>query len=178
MISGSGGVSVLIGTFTTVSVEVTEMVIIVVGAGATRGWRSTWVGVAAGLTVLVAIIVALGQALSLIPIDIVRIVIGGLLLTFGLQWYCKGVIQVAADGLSGGAEEEEIAGDEGTRGRIDWTAHRRVVSPPGGPRGVSGGAAQGCRGRSRASAPGQAARPGRVASSSPVGLSAQPMASA
>ncbi len=130
-ISGNDGVhtviaslsiSVLIGTFVASSVEVTEMVIIVVGVGSTRGWRSTWFGSGAGFIVLVAIIAALGQALSLIPIGTVRIVIGALLLTFGLQWFRQGVIQTAADGFTGTTEEEEAEAAEGAEGAIDWTA--------------------------------------------------------
>ncbi len=119
---GSAAVSVLVGTFVASSVEVTEMVIIVVGVGATRGWRSTWIGAGAGLVVLVGIIAGLGQALQLIPIDVVRVIIGALLLTFGLQWYRKGVIQVAADGFRGGTEAEEVDAEAGTAGAIDWTA--------------------------------------------------------
>ncbi|HET9718764.1 MAG TPA: peptidoglycan-binding protein [Solirubrobacteraceae bacterium] len=122
MLIGSAAVSVLIGTFIASSVEVTEMVIIVVGVGATRGWRSTWIGAGAGLTVLAGIIAGLGQALQLIPIDVVRVIIGALLLTFGLQWYRKGVIQVAADGFSLGTEEEEVDSSGDTSGAIDWTA--------------------------------------------------------
>ncbi len=119
---GVASVSVLVGVFVASCVEVTEMVIIVVGVGATRGWRSTWIGVGAGLTVLAGIIAGLGQALQLIPIDTVRIIIGGLLLTFGLQWYRQGVIQTAADGFGGGTEEEDAV-DAGSGGRgIDWTA--------------------------------------------------------
>ncbi len=118
----SAGVSVLIGTFVASSVEVTEMVIIVVGVGATRGWRSTWFGVGAGLILLIGIIAGLGQALRLIPIDIVRVIIGGLLLTFGLQWYREGVIGVAADGFSGGTEEEGADDGGAAGGGIDWTA--------------------------------------------------------
>jgi uncharacterized membrane protein/peptidoglycan hydrolase-like protein with peptidoglycan-binding domain len=117
----SAALSVLIGTFVATSVEVTEMVIIVVGVGATRGWRSTWIGAAAGLVVLAGIIAGLGQALQLIPIDVVRVIIGSLLLTFGLQWFRQGVIQTAADGFSGETEQEETAaGPSG--GLIDWTA--------------------------------------------------------
>jgi uncharacterized membrane protein len=118
---GSAALSVLIGTFVASSVEVTEMVIIVVGVGATRGWRSTWIGAAAGLAVLAAIIAGVGQALQLIPIDIVRVAIGALLLTFGLQWFRQGVIQTAADGFSGGTAEQERAGER-SGGVIDWTA--------------------------------------------------------
>lgn len=116
-------ISVVAGTFIASAVEFTEMVIIVVGVGATRGWRSTIIGALAGFVILIGIIAGLGQALQLIPIGTVRIVIGALLLTFGLQWYRKGVIGVAADGFRGGGEEEEQAGGEGAAGgAIDWTA--------------------------------------------------------
>ncbi|HZE04124.1 MAG TPA: peptidoglycan-binding protein, partial [Solirubrobacteraceae bacterium] len=74
------------------------------------------------LVVLAGIIAGLGQALQLIPIDIVRIIIGALLLTFGLQWFRQGVVRTAADGFTGGAEEEEEPGAGPSGGVIDWTA--------------------------------------------------------
>src|SRR5256886_13528597 len=77
------------------------MVTIVVGVGATRGWRATIVGVASGFGVLAVIVVILGAALSVIPIGPLRLVIGALLLVFGLQWFRKGVMRVAARGLAG-----------------------------------------------------------------------------
>lgn len=115
---------VLIGTFIGAAVEVTEIVIIVVGVGTTRGWRSTLVGAGSGLIVLGGIVGALGQALTLLPIDPLRITIGALLLTFGLQWLTQGVIGVAADGFTGVAEEEETEAEAGggPEGLIDWTA--------------------------------------------------------
>ena len=114
---------VLIGSFIACSVEVIEMVIIVVGVGVARGWRSTIIGALSGLTILAAIVLGLGQALQLVPIDTLRIAIGGLLLTFGLQWLTKGVVGVAADGFSGAVAEEEDTGDDAPAGgAIDWTA--------------------------------------------------------
>src|SRR5207245_3496168 len=98
------------------------MVIIVVGVGATRGWRSTIVGSAGGFAVLAVLVVGLGAALVAIPIGILRLVIGTLLLAFGIQWYRKGVMRVAARGFAGVAgipvtEEAEWAG-----AGMDWTA--------------------------------------------------------
>lgn len=115
--------SAVIPAFVASAVEVTEMVVIVVGVGAARGWRSTWFGSVTGLVVLAAIVAGLGTALRNIPIDIVRIVIGFLLLTFGLQWLRKGIIQVAKAGLAGGGEDEGGADerDPSERG-VDWTA--------------------------------------------------------
>src|SRR2546429_2549079 len=77
------------------------MVTIVVGVGATRGWRSTIVGVASGFGVLAVIVVILGAALSVVPIGPLRLGIGALLLVFGLQWFRKGIMRVAARGLAG-----------------------------------------------------------------------------
>jgi uncharacterized membrane protein len=52
------------------------MVPIVVGVGATRGWRSTLLGAGAGFAVLAVIVAALGAALSAIPIGPLRLVVG------------------------------------------------------------------------------------------------------
>jgi uncharacterized membrane protein len=46
--------SVFVTTFLASAVEVIEMVIIIVGVGSVRGWRSTWLGAGAGLAVLAA----------------------------------------------------------------------------------------------------------------------------
>jgi len=43
----------------------------------------------------------LGAALSAIPIGTVRLIVGALLLIFGLQWFRKGVMRVAARGFAG-----------------------------------------------------------------------------
>src|SRR5256885_11245170 len=93
--------AVLISTFLASAVEAIEMVTIVVGVGATRGWRPTIVGVASGFGVLAVIVVILGAALSVVPIGPLRLVIGALLLVFGLQWFRKGIMRVAARGLAG-----------------------------------------------------------------------------
>ena len=73
-------------TFLAAAVEVIEMVIIVVGVGAIRGWRSTLLGTGAGLAVVAALILALGTALTHVPISLLRVVAGSLLFVFGLQW--------------------------------------------------------------------------------------------
>ncbi len=118
----TGPVIVLITTFLASAVEAVEMVTIVLGVGATRGWRSTLVGVAAGFAVLGVVVAALGLALSRVPIGPLRLIVGALLLVFGLQWFRKGVMRVAAHGLAGirlrpGDEPPEWSG-----GGFDWLA--------------------------------------------------------
>ena len=59
---------VLVTTFLASAVEAIEMVTIVLGVGATRGWRATIVGAVAGFGVLAVIVVVAGLALSRVPI--------------------------------------------------------------------------------------------------------------
>jgi uncharacterized membrane protein len=76
-------------------VEAVEAVTIVLAAGTARDWRSAGSGVIAGLAVLVLIVGALGPALTAIPMAGLRLVVGGLLLVFGLQWLRKAVLRAS-----------------------------------------------------------------------------------
>jgi len=118
----TGAVFVLTTTFLASAVEATEMVTIVLGVGATRGWRSTLVGVGAGLLVLAVVVAALGLALNALPIGALRLVVGSLLLVFGLQWFRKGVMRVAAHGLAGVRMRRQDESPEWSGDGFDWTA--------------------------------------------------------
>jgi len=84
-----------LAVFAACAVEAVEALTIVLAVGITRSWRSTMIGVVAALIVLAALVAALGPALKLIPIDALRIVVGGLLLIFGLQWLRKAMLRAA-----------------------------------------------------------------------------------
>ena len=58
----TGAGVVLITTFLASVVEAIEMVIIVPGVGAARGWRSTLLGAAAGFALLTVIVAVAGVA--------------------------------------------------------------------------------------------------------------------
>jgi uncharacterized membrane protein len=113
--------SVFVTTFLAASVEVIEMVIIVVGVGTVRGWRSTWLGAGSGLAVLALLVLAFGTALTVVPIGVLRLVIGSLLLVFGLQWLRKGIGRVTANGFRGMGERTASAEGVPAEG-VDWTA--------------------------------------------------------
>src|SRR5437879_3366133 len=72
------------------SVEMVEALTIVLAVGVTRSWRPALMGVGGGLVALAVVVGALGPSLVVyVPIDTLRVVIGSLLLVFGLQWLRK-----------------------------------------------------------------------------------------
>jgi len=81
--------------FVACGVEAVEALTIVMAAGLTREWRSTVQGMAAALVVLAAVVGALGPALTLVPLDPLRLVVGALLAVFGLQWLRKAVLRAS-----------------------------------------------------------------------------------
>jgi len=114
--------AVALTTFLASAVEAVEMVAIVAGVGATRGWRAALTGAAAGAAVLLVVVAALGLALTAIPIDALRLVVGALLLVFGLNWLRKGIRRVAATGFQGFRMRAPEPDDEDVpRDRPDWT---------------------------------------------------------
>jgi len=87
-------------------VEMVEALTIVLAAGVTRGWRSALFGLGAAVVVLTVIVAVLGPALTLIPISALRLVVGALLLAFGLQWLRKAILR--ASGFVGLHDEDAI----------------------------------------------------------------------
>ncbi len=118
----TGAAVVLITTYLASTVEAIEMVTIVLGVGATRGWRSTLIGAVSGFAVLAVVVAVFGLALSRVPIGPLRLIVGALLLVFGLQWFRKGVMRVAVHGLAGIGVHPEDDPPEWDGVGFDWTA--------------------------------------------------------
>lgn len=76
-------------------VEAVEAVTIVLAAGTARSWKSAGYGVGAGLLVLAVITAALGPAVTAIPLGALRLIVGAILLVFGLQWMRKAVLRAS-----------------------------------------------------------------------------------
>lgn len=86
----------IVSSFLASTVEFVEAVTIVLAVGVTRQWRSTLIGVAAALVALAVLVTAFGTAIVLfVPISVVRVVVGGFLLIYGLQWLTKSVLRAA-----------------------------------------------------------------------------------
>jgi uncharacterized membrane protein len=88
------------------AVEMVEALTIVLASGVARGWRSSLIGVGAATGVLAAVVAALGPALTVVPIGALRLVVGALLLVFGLQWLRKAILR--ASGFKALHDEDAI----------------------------------------------------------------------
>ena len=76
-------------------VEFVEALTVVLAVGAVRGWRGALGGTGLALLMLLAIVVALGPALTRIPLDVVQLGVGTLLLLFGMRWLRKAILRSA-----------------------------------------------------------------------------------
>ena len=98
------------GAFLASAVEMVEALTIVLGVGLVRGWRSTLIGVASATVVLALAVVALGPALGRLPIGTLQLVVGALLLAFGLQWLRKAILR--SSGYKALHDEDEAFREE------------------------------------------------------------------
>ena len=96
----------VLSAFLASAVEMVEALTIVLAAGVARGWRSSLTGVGAATVVLAAVVAALGPALTVVPLSGLRLVVGGLLLVFGLQWLRKAILR--ASGFKALHDEDAI----------------------------------------------------------------------
>jgi uncharacterized membrane protein len=103
----SSGVFVLAGAvFLACAVEMVEALTIVLAVGHTRGWRSAFEGTAVALVALTALVAVFGPALIHVPLNVLRLVVGGILLIFGMQWLRKAILR--SSGLKAMHDEDEI----------------------------------------------------------------------
>jgi len=123
----TSAILILLGAFLASAVEFVEALTIVLGVGIVRGWRSTLIGVAAATIVLAVLIAALGPALSVIPIGTLRLIVGALLLAFGLQWLRKAILRSSGykplhgeDAAFRRQREEAAQAGEEQRAGLDW----------------------------------------------------------
>jgi uncharacterized membrane protein len=91
----AGAWALFLAVFLACAVEAVEATTIVLAAGTARDWRSAGAGTGAALGVLAVIVAVAGPAVSAIPLHGLRLVIGALLLVFGLQWLRKAILRAS-----------------------------------------------------------------------------------
>jgi Ca2+/H+ antiporter, TMEM165/GDT1 family len=118
----------MLAAFLASLVEFVEALTVVLAVGAVRGWRDALLGSAAALALLLVLILALGPALSSIPLRAVQLVVGTLLLLFGLRWLRKamlraaGVIPLHDEEAAYAAQRESLGQAQAPRGQHDTLA--------------------------------------------------------
>jgi uncharacterized membrane protein len=98
--------ALFIAVFLACAVEAVEATTIVLAAGTARDWRSAITGTFSALAVLAILVAALGPAVAALPLRELRLVVGALLLIFGLQWLRKAILR--ASGYKALHDEDEI----------------------------------------------------------------------
>ncbi len=118
--------------FVASAVEAVEAATIVLAAGVVRGWRSSLSGAAAALAVLAVIVAVFGSAIASIPIAMLQVVVGTLLLLFGIRWLRKAMLRSAGvidlrDEEALYARQREALGAAGHAGKR-WDAIAALTS--------------------------------------------------
>jgi len=115
------------------AVEAVEAVTVVLAAGVVRGWRSSLSGAMAALAVLAVIVAVFGTAIATIPIATLQLVVGTLLLLFGIRWLRKAMLRSAGvidlrdeDALY--AQQRQALGASGSAARGRWDTFAALTS--------------------------------------------------
>jgi uncharacterized membrane protein len=117
----------VLSAFLASAVEMVEALTIVLAAGVARGWRSSLTGVGAATVALVVIVAGLGPALTVVPLRGLRLVVGSLLLVFGLQWLRKAILRASGfkalhdeDAIFARQLDEARSAERLERAGVDW----------------------------------------------------------
>lgn len=138
MISWATAAPAVTAAFLASLVEAVEALTIVLAVGTVRGWRPALTGTGAGLALLALLVLALGPLLDRVPLHALQLVIGVLLLLFGLRWLRKailrsaGVIALHDETKAFAKEEANLRAAQGQHEtQLDWiagiTAFKAVV---------------------------------------------------
>jgi len=119
----------IVTAFVSSLVEAVEALTIVLAVATVRGWRPAGLGAIAGLALLAAIVLALGPLLNAIPLQALQLLIGVLLLLFGMRWLRKAILRAAGvialhDETRAFAHETSELREQALRleERLDWLA--------------------------------------------------------
>ena len=91
--SNSSNLVLISAVFLACAAEMVEALTIVVAVGTTRSWRSALEGVVVAVLALTVLVAIFGPALVKVPLSSLRLVVGSVLLIFGLQWLRKAILR-------------------------------------------------------------------------------------
>ena len=129
MIDWTSAGPAVMASFLASLVEVVEAFTIVLAVASVRGLRPAALGTAAGLALLLALVLAFGSTIENIPLSALQLIIGALLLMFGLRWLRKAILRAAGiiglhDEAGAFARETSQLREEEARkeASLDWLA--------------------------------------------------------
>jgi uncharacterized membrane protein len=128
MPSWSAAAPAISAAFLASLVEVVEAFTIILAVVSIRGWRPAMAGTSMGLIVLIGIVLILGPALDQVPLQWLQLLIGILLLLFGLRWLRKAILRYAGlvplhdETTAFAAETAKLQGSLQYRSGLDWVA--------------------------------------------------------
>ena len=93
MVSWSHAWPALVASFLASVVEFVEALTVILAVGTVRGWRGAFLGASTAIVTLCVIVLALGPALTHIPLGYVQVAVGTLLLLFGMRWLRKAMLR-------------------------------------------------------------------------------------
>lgn len=126
--------SLVVTVFVASVVEFVEAFTVVLAMGVTRGWRSALTGAAAAVVALAGFAVAAGYAITeWLPEAMLQLIIGSLLLVFGLQWLRKAVLRWAGripmhDEMSAYEKLRAQGESEGRKSRFGLDSFGTIIS--------------------------------------------------
>ncbi len=113
----------VLASFLASLVEFVEALTVVLAVGSVRGWRSAVAGTTVAVTMLLVLIAGLGRTLTRVPLHLLQLVIGVLLLLFGLRWLRKAILRASGHIALHDEEaafEKNVASMQGHRSSQGW----------------------------------------------------------
>ncbi len=115
----------VLSAFLACAVEAVEALTVVLAVGVTRGFRIALIATATATASLVVLVVALGPALSLVPLGWLRVGVGTLLLVFGVGWLRKAILRASGykalrDEAALYEKQKRAAQSNGASNSTDW----------------------------------------------------------
>jgi uncharacterized membrane protein len=129
MVGWTHSASAVLASFLASLVEFVEALTIVLAVGVTRGWRSAITGALLGVALLTVLVAVFGTRLQAIPIRTLQLLVGTLLLIFGMRWLRKAILR--ASGVLSLHDESNIFAHQTEALRLSGESPKRAIDREG-----------------------------------------------